>query len=149
MTATSSRFRRSQSGFTLIELVVAMTIASILITIAISSYMSSVRKSRRTEAKTALLDLAGREEQFFSTANIYAAALSDLGYATATVGGGYYTVKIEQGDAVGFKISATPATTDQKKDTGCLYFSINNTGVQTSTDAADGTGNDTSSSCWK
>ncbi len=43
--------------------------------------MSQIRESRRTEAKTALLDLAGREERFFSTnGSTYSSATADLGY---------------------------------------------------------------------
>src|SRR5438132_12993393 len=54
-------------GFTLIELMVVVAIVTILFSIAIPSYMSYIRQSRRTEAKTAVLDLAGREERFLST----------------------------------------------------------------------------------
>src|SRR2546430_7999123 len=54
-------------GFTLIELMVVVAIATILFAIAIPSYMSYIRQSRRTEAKTAVLELAGRRERFPST----------------------------------------------------------------------------------
>ena len=56
----------TQRGFTLIELMVVVVIATILVGIAVPSYMSQMRKSRRTDAKTALLELAGREERFLS-----------------------------------------------------------------------------------
>src|SRR5580658_4397423 len=92
-------FKRS-SGFTLIELMVALAIASLLIAIAIPTYISEVRKSRRTEAKTALVDLAGREERFYNTNNTYSSTPSDLGYGAVaatfpmTVGSGYYQVNV-------------------------------------------------------
>ena len=54
-------------GFTLIELMVVVAIATILFAIAIPSYVTYIRQSRRTEAKTAVLDLAGREERYLST----------------------------------------------------------------------------------
>ena len=86
---------------TLIELMVVVVIATILMSIAVPSYMSQVRQSRRIEAKTALLDLAGREERFFSTsvngAN-YSQTSTDLGYPVGAwpqvVGSGYYTVTV-------------------------------------------------------
>ena len=59
--------RADSRGFTLVELMVVIVIASILMAIAVPSYKNSIRKSRRTDAKTALLDLAGREERFNST----------------------------------------------------------------------------------
>src|ERR1700682_1711337 len=88
---------RTHKGFTLIELVVAMVIAAILSAIAIPAYSNYVRKARRAEAKTALLDLASLEERYFSTQNIYSASWSDLGYSGASgssisVGSNYYTV---------------------------------------------------------
>jgi len=55
------------AGFTLVELMVTVMIAAILLAIAVPSYQAYIRKSRRTEAKTAVLDLAGREETLFST----------------------------------------------------------------------------------
>ena len=91
-------------GFTLIELVVAILIIAILGTIALSSYVNQSRKSRRTEARTALLDLAGREERNFSTTNVYSSTPSQLGYTGAafpvTVGAGYYTVNVNVTAAV-------------------------------------------------
>jgi len=55
-----SRTTPPAAGFTLVELMIVVVIASILLAIAVPSYMTQVRESRRTEAKTALLDLAGR-----------------------------------------------------------------------------------------
>src|ERR1700760_1838661 len=85
------------SGFTLIELMIVVAVVAILGTVAISGYINSVRKSRRTEARTALLDLASREERFMSTNSAYSNTPSDLGYSGAlplTVGSGYYQIAI-------------------------------------------------------
>ncbi|MDR3481186.1 MAG: type IV pilin protein [Burkholderiaceae bacterium] len=68
----------SARGFTLIELMVVVAIIAILAAIAIPSYTSSVQKSRRSAAKTALLDLATREEKFYSLNNAYSSTPSDL-----------------------------------------------------------------------
>ena len=84
------------AGFTLIELMVTVVIVSILASIAIPSYMSSVRKSRRTEARTALLDLAAREERYLATNSAYSSTASDLGYSTlpGPTASGYYTLNV-------------------------------------------------------
>jgi type IV pilus assembly protein PilE len=76
---------RRSAGFTLIELMITVVIATVLISIAIPSYSKSIRKSRRTEAKSALLDIAGREERFFNTNNKYSILPSDIGYGAAGV----------------------------------------------------------------
>ena len=73
-------------GFTLIELVIAMVIVSILAALAIPSYSAYVRKSRRTDAKNALLDMASLEERFFTTNNTYSSTPSDLGYTNRNCG---------------------------------------------------------------
>ena len=39
---------------------------------------SQVKKSRRTDARNALLDIAGREEKLFSVANAYSATLAKM-----------------------------------------------------------------------
>src|ERR1700686_4376020 len=86
-------------GFSLIELMVTLVVATILLTIAIPSYQNQIRKSRRTEAKTALLDLAGREETLYSTKNVYSIVPSTLGYGAGAfpmqVGSKYYSVNVQ------------------------------------------------------
>lgn len=147
--------RRADSrGFTLVELMVVVVIASILMAIAIPSYKNSIRKSRRTDAKTALLDLAGREERYNSTVGGYTNAAASLGYGAfpTAVGSGYYTiaapVPLTGGSFAGtattvpsFSITATPVVgSDQAKDTACGAFTLTSTGLQT----VSGTATD----CW-
>ncbi len=148
--AMQSTSRRADSrGFTLIELLVVVVIASILMAIAIPSYKNSVRKSRRTDAKTALLDLAGREERFNSTNGSYTATAANLGYGAfpTVVGSGYYTIAapaVVAGNATtvaSFSITATPVVgSDQAKDTACGAFTLTSTGLQTVSGAA--------TDCW-
>ncbi len=143
------------AGFSLIELMVTVLILSVLVAIAIPSYFDKVLKSHRTEAKTALLDLAGREERFFNTNNTYSSTPVDLGYAAGggafpmTVGNGYYQVNVAFTAArvaggivtpATYTLTATPINT-QLKDAPCQTFTLTSTGVQTS--APDPT------SCWQ
>ena len=119
-----------------------------------AAYTSQVQKSRRTDARSALLDLAGREEKLFSTTNAYSATPSDLGYAPVgtpfpiTVGSGYYQVSVaapdpnQAGAAGTYSITATAIGT-QANDAACVTLSVNQLGAQTST----GTG--TAATCWQ
>jgi prepilin-type N-terminal cleavage/methylation domain-containing protein len=53
-------------GFTLIELLVVMAIIGILASVAVTSYIGSTLKARRSEASSNLLSLRLLEEQFFA-----------------------------------------------------------------------------------
>jgi type IV pilus assembly protein PilE len=142
-------------GFTLIELMVVIAIASILVAIATPSYTSYIRKSRRTEAKTALLDLASREERYMSTNNSYTNTGANLGYTAlpTTTGAGYYTMTVPAPVAstatapASFTATATPvAGMGQDKDTSCVSFTVDSTGKQSSLNSA---GTDSTSTCWR
>jgi type IV pilus assembly protein PilE len=128
--------RTAHRGFTLIELMIAVAVIGILAAIAYPSYTQHVLKSRRAEAKAALLDLAARQERYFSINNRYANAPSELGYAGAqfpvdVLSGrqAYYQLSSNVGaPATSYMARATPVGA-QSQDT-CGTFSINHLGVQ-------------------
>jgi type IV pilus assembly protein PilE len=146
--------------FTLIELVVAIVIVGILAAIAIPAYSSYVLKSHRTDAKTALLDMASMEERFFSTNNSYSQTPTDLGYTATSlpfpVGSGYYnitTLTAVAATAPSGTTNGTPATYqitasavgNQMSDASCATFTINSNGQQSAT----GTDPQASTDCWQ
>jgi type IV pilus assembly protein PilE len=149
------------AGFTLIELMIVVVIATILLSIAVPSYMSQIRESRRTDARTALLDLAGREESYNATMNAYTNVATNLGYGgfPATIGSGYYQITTPCVAAAGaaltcdtnanapagpsYYLTATPvAGTSQMGDGQCTSFSVDSQGNQFSTGSA------TAQTCW-
>jgi type IV pilus assembly protein PilE len=147
MAKHTTRSTSAERGFTLVELMVTVAILGIVATIATTSYTSQIQKSRRTDARSALLDLAGREEKLFSTMNAYSSTASDLGYNnfTTAIGsnGGDYLLTVgvnAAGAAPSYTITAT-ATGVQAGDTQCQTLSIDQTGNQTSSPGAP-------SVCW-
>ena len=68
-----------QSGFTLIEIMMVLVILAGLVSVAFPTYENSVRKSARTAAKGALMDVAARQEQFFMNNKSYSSSLTGLG----------------------------------------------------------------------
>src|SRR5271156_5121615 len=117
------------AGFRLRELMIGVAIVGILATFAATSYQRQVIQSHRTDARTALLDLAGREEKLFRTTNQYSAIPSVLGYGTATT---YYNVLITTPDPLqpanpnSYTITATPiAGSPQAADTTCTSLTVN------------------------
>ncbi len=152
--------RRASAGFTLVELMVTVMIVGVLAAIAVPSYQKQVLKSRRTDAKTALLDLATREERYYSTHNAYTSAPANLGYSgtfPVSVGSGYYNINInvcttasgtppcgtDAGTGTSFSATAT-ALNNQTKDTTCGNFGLDSTGLQSVTGSASAT----PSTCW-
>ncbi len=141
----------------MVELMIAIAIVGILAAIAVPAYNAQVRKSRRTDARTALLDLAGREEKLNSTMSIYSTNFQDLGWTvTGTwmpVGSGNYQVKIAvvtpaPGSTMPYQYTLTAQPTagsDQLNDTPCQKFTLDSLGTQTS---YDGGGAVTTTTCW-
>jgi type IV pilus assembly protein PilE len=156
MAKRSSPQMTAMTGFTLVELMVTLVVAAILATIAIPAYQNQIRESRRTEAKTALLDLAGREETLYSTQNIYSLVPSTLGYGAGAfpiqVGSKYYSVNVQVPNpnpaipAPSFLITATPVGgTSQVLDGPCQSFSVDHLGNQKATNSG---GADNTKACW-
>jgi type IV pilus assembly protein PilE len=145
--------KRMELGFTLIELMIVVAIVGILAAIAFSLYSTQVQKARRTDARTAVQDLAGREERFFSVANNYSQTPTDVGYGGVfpqPVGSGYYNINVVVGTgpppnlAPTFTVTAT-AIPPQTADSSCASFSANQLGQQSSLDSG---GADSTAVCW-
>jgi type IV pilus assembly protein PilE len=150
----------SASGFSLIELMVAVSIVAILAAIAFPMYTKQVQHSRRVDARTAVLDIAGREERYLSTSSSYTTSPANLGYTAGaafpmTVGSGYYQVNVTVTAAAPplgptYTVFAIPvAGSSQLNDLQCQYFSVTNTGAQFSSASSSGSGANTASTCWQ
>ncbi|WP_341916093.1 type IV pilin protein [Polaromonas sp. YR568] len=63
--------RNAHSGFTLIELMITVAIVGILAAVAYPAYTDSVRKGKRAEARTALMNLLQQEERYLTQMNTY------------------------------------------------------------------------------
>jgi type IV pilus assembly protein PilE len=127
-----------QNGFTLIELMVTVAIVGILAGIAYPSYQDSVMKSRRADAKGALLGLANAMERHFTARNTYLGAGTidgDTGSptifsATSPVDGGtpYYNLTINAATASAYTLHAAP--TGAQANDKCGTLSLTQTGVR-------------------
>ena len=60
-------------GFTLIELMITVAIVGILAAIAYPAYQDSVRKGKRAEGRTALIDFAQQQERYMTQTGAYLA----------------------------------------------------------------------------
>lgn len=115
-TRQSEPRHRPPKGFTLLEMLIVMAVIAILAAVALPAFNESVRKSRRSEAMTALATLQQAQERWRGNNAGYTDDLEDLGIPSETASG-YYTLAI---DAPGEGIALTNgyiATAHGKDDT--------------------------------
>lgn len=138
--------RKSEAGFTLIELMIVVAIVAIIAGIAYPSYMESVRKSNRSDAKATLNDVAQRLQRCFTTYSAYNHASCTVagqvtGGSTITSPERMYTVAGVLA-ATTYDLTATPAAgSTQAKDTKCTTLTLDEAGVRGATGSDSG-------NCW-
>ncbi|TAK62524.1 type IV pilin protein [Methylobacter sp.] len=127
-----------QQAFTLIELMVTVAIVGIFASIAYPSYQDSVMKSRRADAKGALLGFANAMERHFTETNSYLGAGTTDGNTgsptifsvTSPVDGGtpYYNLTINAVTASSYTLNAAP--TGAQSNDKCGTLSLTQTGAR-------------------
>ncbi len=148
-------------GFTLLEMMIVTAVIAILAAIAYPSYQASVKKGRRAQARTAILELLQQQERYLTQRNSYMKFSNNAGvtdpdpesvpfktYAGDTSVNPPYWLSASvcnAGDADStlrdcVKVTATPVQSDP--EVGSL--SMSSTGVKSCT----GTAGSSSPQCW-
>jgi type IV pilus assembly protein PilE len=103
---------KNATGFTLIELVIAIAIVGILASIAYPSYMNQMQQTRRADCEAALMQLASVMERNFSRNNQYQDVITPGGFSNqCPIDGGTatYTLDYQALTATTYIVRATPA----------------------------------------
>lgn len=123
---------KKSRGFTLIELIIGITIVGILMAIAVPSYQNHLRKGRRAEAQAFLMQVSQRQQQYLLDARTYAfggSALTDLGLTPPTTVSTYYAISVTgASNPPQFTVIADPSGNTVQGDDGIL--SLTNTGAK-------------------
>ncbi len=142
-------------GFTLIEVLIVVVVIAVLAAIAFPAYQDSVRKSRRTEAQSVLLQAAQILERCFTEFNSYTNSSCELidgsnafidsnSDDTPFDGEGYYAITDTVLTATTFTLQATARSEGgQDQDTQCASFELDQAGKKESNGAGDDTAD-----CW-
>ena len=130
--------RRSNRGFTLIEIMIVIAIIGIVITIAAPSYTEYLKKGRRAEVVSLLSEQAQILERFYTKNNVY------TGITGLSTGNDFYTITPTIADQT-FLLTATRKAGTTMATDKCGDFTLTNTGVRSMNNATTGL---TTKDCW-
>ena len=119
-TQMTLKFRRAR-GFTLIELMAAVSVAGVLTSIALPSFEAQLQRARRSDALVTMMQLQGAQERWRSNGASYG-SLTDIGGSPASPAG-HYTLQVVSADAEGYEMMAT-ANGAQARDAGCRHLAL-------------------------
>ena len=140
---------RKACGFTLIELMITVSVAGVLSSVAYPSFMGQVQKVRRTDAVVAMMQVQWAQERWRSNNAAYG-SLADIGM-NATSPAGYYTLQVSGSGSSGYDVTAT-ATGAQARDASCAHLKLSMQGANpvysSGPDAGMGNPPATNRQCW-
>lgn len=130
--------KKLQTGYTLIEVMVAVAIVAIVSAVAVPAYTSYVKRGRLTEAFTGLGAGHSAAEQFWANNRTYAGFDAASSFPKA---GPNFTFALSNATASAYTLTATG------KDTMAGFvYTIDQSGNRTTVSTGDGMG--TSTTCW-
>lgn len=120
------RSGRVARGFTLVELLVAITVAVLLGTLALPSFADHWRQARRSDATVALMRLQLAQEQFRAHHGIYAASLTQLRGASASRSdAGWYDIALAAVQPQSYEaVALARADGSQSGDGACAQITL-------------------------
>lgn len=121
--------RKSNTGFTLIELMAVVVVVAVLTLVAYPAYQAFVIKANRAEAKSYLMDVAQMQQLYFNDSRTYADTAADLNSTPPERVNKNYAVVFDlttTSPVAEFTITATPRGGTPQASDGDL--TIDNTG---------------------
>jgi type IV pilus assembly protein PilE len=144
---------RVPQGFTLLELMIALSIAAILAAVAWPGYRQVMLRSQRIEARLALLKIQYLQERHFADHHAFSGTLSPTGpglpIAALSEHGNYQLSIRLDANGQGYQaIARARSTGRQAGDAQCQQFSLDTTGTRRSADASGRWRIDQGGGCW-
>ncbi|HLB56360.1 MAG TPA: type IV pilin protein [Coxiellaceae bacterium] len=134
--------RAQHAAFTLIELMLALAISVILITMGYPAYVHYQTRAERNRAEVALMQLSGKMENYFEENDSYIGATIDELNANHLVDGLHYQLAIADTTDSHYQIQAIPQDVQAARDVNCETLSL------TDTNARSISGDGDVKQCW-
>lgn len=141
-------------GFTLLEMMVVLVVASLLFFVALPGYQRIMQKSYRAAGRGALLDTLSRQEQYRINFKQYAPDLPSLGLPEsyyvdsqsreATAALALYKIELQLEESGFTGVRAVPQNR-QRGDSPCLILSLSRKGVRAASGSLAGSPHE----CWR
>ncbi len=136
---------KAQKGFTLVELMIVVTIVGILATVAVPAYTDYVTRGKLSEASSQLATMQVKLEQYFQDNRTYVGACVPVTVAPLPSGNDakYFTYTCAPLTALTFTVTATGVAA---QGTGDFVYTINQNNAKATTGVP--TGWTSSTTCW-
>ena len=140
---------KNNQGFTLIELMIVVSIVGILAAVALPAYSEYIARGKRAEAKAALLQADQYMKRFYAANDSYStnrggdavalpSTLSRVPSSTTTVA--TYNISVSAStDGTAYTLTAAPVSTDK-----CGSYTVLQTGIRGVSGATA-----SATECWK
>ena len=135
-----------QSGFSIVEIMIAVVIMTVIAGVAYPSFMSSVRKSRRADAVDSFIQIQQAQERYRNNNSSYASNLTTLSFSSnsPTTSAGYYTMSVSASATNSYTVTATAVSgksqaSDSQGGSSCSTLTVAVT---------NGTASNTPTNCW-
>lgn len=144
--------KTSRAGFTLIELMIVVSVVGVLALIAYPAFQDAVRKSRRADAVAGLNQLQQLQERIRGQQPSYADSVASMPGAPGLSPERHYVLAVNAASAAGYRMTATASSTSpQYADTKCRGLRVEMAGgtiTYSSLNAAGDLDTSNANRCW-